>query len=318
MNENTSLTQNFDLEEEYELDLLKLVSTDANDLNQYLVFKGSNDEWYGVNVSKIEEVMVYDKSIEIVKNTDKESVIYGTADIRNVMTTLLYYDDWYGNTHLDDSEYELIILLNYGGYKLGTIVKEVSTICTIEVDQMSDNSLNDAKTTFVAKALIEGHEQMCTIYDGDKMILDIFGVSQDQQDDNVFSRETIMALADKRVFFADDSKFVRRLVEQLFIKFSMQYKIFNDGQLLIEHLQTHPTCEVDLFITDLEMPNMGGREVISIIREQSKYDDVSILVHTNMSNSIMETELLKLGASRVIAKMNMLELSEVMQVEIKA
>jgi two-component system, chemotaxis family, chemotaxis protein CheV len=317
-NEISNLDSMFDFEdelEEDELDLVKLVSTNANDLNQYLVFKGSNNEWYAMNVSKIEEIMVYDENIHIVQNNDKETIIFGTADIRNTMTTLIYFDDWYANPHLDDSEYELIVLANYGGHKLGIIVKEVANISTIEATKMSDNSQNNAKSTFIAKISVEGQEHMCTIYDGDKMLLDIFD-SIEEQSQQVFNQETITALSKKVVYFADDSKFVRNLVEHLFQKLEMEYKIFNDGSFLIQHLMSHPQSHVDLFITDLEMPNSGGREVIMNIRDDNFYDNVPILVHTNMSNSVMEAELLHIGANGVIGKINMQELSEAMIREI--
>lgn len=301
----------FEDEYEYEdeLDLVKLISTNANDINQYLVFKGSNEEWFALNVSKVEEVMVYDKNIDIAHNNDNKNIIYGTADIRNTMTALVYFDDWFENQHLDDSEYELIILANYGGYKLGIIVKEVANIITIEADNMSDNSQNDAKSTFIAKVFIEAKEQMCTIYDGDKMLFDIFG-DIEEQNEEAFSEEVKTLLSDKVVYFADDSKLVRSLVEELFIKLKMQYKIFTDGSLLIEYIESHPGETVNLFITDLEMPNMGGREVIKKIREKSIYDNTPILVHTNMSNDIMDDELMKIGANGVLGKMNMLNLSE--------
>lgn len=298
-------------EDEYEdeLDLVKLISTNANDINQYLVFKGSNEEWFALNVSKVEEVIVYDKNIDIAHNNDTENIIYGTADIRNTMTPLVYFDDWFENQHLDDSEYELIILTNYGGYKLGVIVKEVANIITIEADNMSENSQNDAKSTFIAKVSIEAKEQICIIYDGDKMLFDIFG-DIEQQDEEAFSEEAKTLLFDKVIYFADDSKLVRSLVEELFIKLKMQYKIFTDGSLLIEYIESHPEERVDLFITDLEMPNMGGREVIKKIREKSIYDNTNILVHTNMSNKIMDNVLMEIGANGVIGKMNMLNLSE--------
>ncbi|MCK4737142.1 MAG: chemotaxis protein CheV [Sulfurimonas sp.] len=300
----------FEFEDEYdELDLVKLISTNANDLNQYLVFKGSNEEWYALNVSKVEEVMVYDKNINIAHNNDSKSIIYGTADIRNTMTTLVYFDDWFENQHLDDSEYELIILANYGGYKLGIIVKEVANISTIEAEDMSDNSQSNAKTTFIAKIPIEAKEQICTIYDGDKMLFDIFD-SNKEQNEEVFDNEIKTLLSDKVVYFADDSKLVRNLVEELFIKLEMQYKIFTDGSLLVKYIQSHPDETVDLFITDLEMPNMGGREVIKKIREENIYDSTPILVHTNMSNDIMDDELMRIGANGIIGKMNMLNLSE--------
>ena len=300
----------FEFEDEYdELDLVKLISTNANDLNQYLVFKGSNEEWYALNVSKVEEVMVYDKNIDIAHNNDNNSIIYGTADIRNTMTTLVYFDDWFENKHLDDSEYELIILANYGGYKLGIIVKEVANINTIEAENMSDNSQSNDKTTFIAKIPIEAKEQICTIYDGDKMLFDIFGIIE-KENEEVFDSEITTLLSNKIVYFADDSKLVRNIVEELFIKLKVKYKIFIDGSSLITYIESHPDERIDLFITDLEMPSMGGREVIKNIRKENIYDNTPILVHTNMSNDIMDGELMGIGANGVIGKMNMPNLSE--------
>lgn len=301
----------FEFEDEYEdddLDLLKLVSTNANDLNQYLIFKGSDDEWYGLNVSKIEEIMVYDDSLDIVKNKDKESVVFATADIRKSMTTLIYFDDWFGSKRLDDSEYELIILTNYGGHKLGIIVKEVAHISTIEADGMSINSQNNAKTTFITKITVKSEQHMCTIYDGDKMLLDVFDNIQEQSN-HIIDNEIISSLENKVVLYADDSKFIRSLVEKLFNKLKLNYKIFTDGLLLVNYIKTNPQTKVDLFITDLEMPSMGGKDVILNIRENTFYNNTPILVHTNMSSSVIEEELLEIGASEVIGKVNMLELS---------
>ena len=296
-----------DEEDEDELDLFKLVSTDSNDLNQYLVFKGSNLEWYAMNVSKIEEVIVFDKNIEISYNNDSDNIIFGTADIRESMTALIHFDEWYGNEKLDDSEYELSILANYGGHKLGIIVKEVSSISIIEADTMSDNSQNNLKSTFISKVMIEGEMQVCTIYDGDKMLLDVFD-SVEQKSNYSFKEKDIVQMKEKVVFFADDSRFVRMLVEELFKALGISYKIFNDGLFLTEYLNSHPQEPIDLFITDLEMPNMGGREVIVNIRERNLYKTTPILVHTNMSNNAMEAELLEIGALDIIGKINMLNL----------
>ena len=296
-----------EIEEDDELDLYKLVSTDSNDLNQYLLFKGSNQEWYALNVSKIEEVLIFDTSIKVSHNSDKESYIFGTADIRESMTPLIYFDAWYGNEVLDASEYELIILAYYGGHKMGIVVKEVASICIIEAESMSDNSQNNLKSTFISKVLIDGEEQMCTIYDGDKMLLDIFD-AKEQKQQYLFNPDALRQLKGKMVLFADDSRFVRKLVEDLLKALGVEYRIFNDGLFLMEYLASHPNENVSLFITDLEMPNLGGREVIRRIREKSIYKETPILVHTNMSNNAMESELFEIGANDIIAKINMLTL----------
>ena len=73
-------------------------------------------------------------------------------------------------------------------------------------------------------------------------------------------------------------------------------------------MESHPHEDVALFITDLEMPKLGGREVIRRIREKDVYKDTPILVHTNMSNNAMESELFEIGANDIIAKINMLTL----------
>ena len=58
------------------------------------------------------------------------------------------------------------------------------------------------------------------------------------------------------------------------------------------------------------MPILGGREVITQIREDKQYDDINIIVHTNMSNDNMNDALLSGGAQEIIGKVNMLALSE--------
>jgi len=150
---------------------------------------------------------------------------------------------------------------------------------------------------------------MCTVYDGDRMLLDVFDAVEEQSNYS-FNESELVKIKSKVVFFADDSRFVRNIVETLFKKLSLSYKIFNDGAFLIEFLESHPHEKVDLFITDLEMPNMGGREVIVNIRENELYQNTPILVHTNMSNNAMENELHEVGSTDIISKINMQNLGD--------
>ena len=293
--------------EEDELDLFKLVSTDSNDMNQYLLFRGSSLEWYAMNVSKIEEVIIFDKGMQIARNNDSDNIIIGTADIRGSMTPLIYFDTWYENDTLEDSAYELIILANYGGHRFGIIIKEVSSITIIEANSMSDNSQNNLKSTFISKVLIDTSSEMCTIYDGDKMLLDVFDSVQEKANYD-FDAGPLAKVTSKTIFFADDSRFVRSLVEELFGYLGVTYKMFNDGATLADYLDKHPGETVDLFITDLEMPKMGGRELILNIKARDVYKKIPILVHTNMSNNAMETELAEIGATGIIGKINMSKL----------
>lgn len=295
-----------DIEEDDELDLVALVSANANDTSQYLVFEGSDKQFYAKNVSKIEELLVY-KDIDIAR-TNSEGLIVGTADIRGNMTTIISFDKWFGNEVLDDSEYELIILAHYGGHRLGIVVKRVEYIVNIPPETMTDNSENDEKTSFITRVNIGQKSQMCMIFDSDKMLLDVFKTIDTKVMEDTCKIQEIKN--DKLVLFADDSRFIRKMAESLFNKMGLKYRMYENGQLLLEDLKYIAPNEISIFITDLEMPVLGGRDVIDNIRKEKKYDDINIIVHTNMSNDNMVDSLLSAGAQDIIGKVNMLALSE--------
>ena len=292
--------------DEEEIDLLKLVSTNANDANQFIIFYGSNGELYAKNVSKIEELVIY-KDIQIVKNNEN-SFIVGTGDIRGNLTTIVNFDKWMGNTPLAEDAYELIIVAAYGGHRIGIVVKSVENILSIDSNSMSDNSSANAKSTFMAKVKLYSQDKMVTIFDSDMMLLDVFKDIQETSDLSINSLEA--SLDTKRLFlFADDSKFIRVMLEKLCLSMHLKFEIYMNGKELLEAIKKKKANEIALIITDIEMPIMGGREFIENIRLDSEYDDVNIIVHTNMSNDIMQNELIKLGAQKIIGKVNMHSLS---------
>jgi len=293
-------------EDDDELDLLALVSANANDTSQYLVFEGSDGQFYAKNVSKIEELLVY-KDVEIARNKN-DSLIIGTADIRGNMTTIIRFDEWFGNEVLSDEEYELIILAHYGGHRLGIVVKRVEFIVNIPPETMNDNSENDEKTTFITKVTIGQKKEMCLIFDSDKMLLDIFDTIDTKVMEDTKKIQEVNN--DKLVLFADDSRFIRKMAESLFKKMGLKHKMYENGQLLLEDLQYISPEEITLFITDLEMPVLGGRDVIDRIRKEKKFDEINIIVHTNMSNDNMVDSLIQAGAQEIMGKVNMLALSE--------
>ena len=297
-------------DDEDELDLVKLVSTNANDTNQYLLFLGSDNQYYAKNVSKIEELLVY-KEIDIAYNHDNNYIL-GTANIRGEITPIVNFDHWIGNKVLDDSEYELVIIVAYGGKRFALVVKEVEYIVAIDSSNMVSSHTINSKSSFTSKVTINGKEQLCTIFDSDIMLIDIFGQTQEQSNIEL-NNITEKSKSDKIILFADDSKLIRTMVEKLFKKYQYKYKIYQDGQDLIDDLQNINTEQIGLIITDLEMPRAGGKEVIEFIRNDIKYNHINILVHTNMSNDVIEEEIMKKQVSKIIDKVDMPALSKAIE-----
>lgn len=293
--------------DDYELDLVELLNSNSDSMNQYLVFEGSNDEVYAINISKVVEVLVY-KKIDMVKNGNDHKIIRATAKIRDDIATIICFDEWFGNKVLEDEEYEYVILAGFGGYNLAIMVKNVEYIVSINTENMKENSINNPKTNFIANIKFKSENRLCTVFDCDKLLLDTFKVNYKKDEIDNLNLEPIKN-KEKFVLFADDSIFIRRIVESLFLKMSLKYKIFNDGKQLFDEMNTLGHEEIGLVITDLEMPVMDGKSLIKSIRSNSLFNNINIIVHTNMSNFIIKSSLQKLGASKVIAKINMKELS---------
>lgn len=289
-----------------DIDLLELIMADSNATNQYLVFNGSNAESYAINVSKVVEILVF-KDLEMVRNGSSDSLIQATAQIRDNTATIINFDEWFGNKVLDDSEYEYIILAGFGGHNLGIMVHSVEYIVNIESNNMQDNSKNNPKTNFISKIKINQKEKLCTVFDCDKMLIDLFQETLEKNDITKIENQNV-ATSEKVILFADDSRFIRKMVQSMFEKFNFKYKLFENGKELLDELEKTNPNDIALIITDIEMPVMDGFSLLNGIRALEVYDDINVIVHTNLSNFIIKESLYDLGVCQIIGKIDMKEL----------
>ncbi len=285
-----------------DIDLFELIYTDSSSTNQYLIFEGSNNEVYAMNVSKIVEILTY-KDLKMVKNRDS-SIIRGTAKIRDEIATIINFDEWFENEVLDESMYEYIIFAAFGGYNLGIMIKNVEYLVTIDSQNMKDNSMNNPKTNFIAEIKLHNENRLCTIFDCDRLLLDTFHeISHKNEISNLDIEKSLPS--ERIILFADDSSYIRRTVSALFQKMGVKGYIFENGQELLNKLTKTDPDEVALIITDIEMPVMDGFNLIKSINDMDHFDDIHIIVHTNMSNFIAKSSLIELGVDEVINKIDM-------------
>ena len=296
---------------DYELDLVNLVSNNANNANQYLLFLGSDNQYYAMNVSKIEELVAF-KDIEIAYNHDKNKILVGTAHIRGEILSLIHFDKWMGNEVSVDEYYKIVILASYGGKRFTILVKNVEGITSIDAANMIDNSMDNSKSSFICEINIEGNDRLCTVFDSDMFLFDIYD-GFDNKNEVDISLYNASNKSNNLVLFADDSKYIRTIVEKLFTQLGLHYKIYKDGQELIDDLGNYNPLEIGLFITDLEMPRASGRDVINYIRDDNQYKDINIVVHTNMSSDIMSQDLKKSNVAQIIDKVDMVALADAIE-----
>jgi two-component system chemotaxis response regulator CheY len=80
----------------------------------------------------------------------------------------------------------------------------------------------------------------------------------------------------KHILIVDDSKTVRNLVAFIMKKEGFRVTMAEDGLDGLEKLYSAP--DVDLIVSDVNMPRMDGFTFIKSVREQEQYKDMPIVV----------------------------------------
>jgi two-component system chemotaxis response regulator CheY len=103
----------------------------------------------------------------------------------------------------------------------------------------------------------------------------------------------------KKIMTVDDSPTVRKVLNMALSAAGYQVIEANDGQDAVDKLaQTN----IDLLVTDLNMPNMGGVELIKFVRQQPGKRFMPIIMLTSEAQKEMKTAGKKAGASGWVTK----------------
>lgn len=103
-----------------------------------------------------------------------------------------------------------------------------------------------------------------------------------------------------RILFVDDSSTIREMVESSLLEIGyMNIQGAEDG---IEALELSTEEEYDLIITDINMPNMDGIELIQKLRDKLDYIATPIMVLTTEWSQEMKDQGKQAGATSWIVK----------------
>ncbi|MCH5278125.1 MAG: response regulator [Desulfovibrionaceae bacterium] len=104
----------------------------------------------------------------------------------------------------------------------------------------------------------------------------------------------------KNVLIVDDSKTVRNLVAFILKAEGIKVTTAEDGLDGLEKL--YSMSEVDLILTDINMPRMDGFSFIIAVREQEIYKDIPIIILSTEGDEKDIQKGIRLGANLYMVK----------------
>jgi len=104
-----------------------------------------------------------------------------------------------------------------------------------------------------------------------------------------------------KILLVDDSGTIRAVTKYLLEKQGHSVVIAEDGVKGWEAINKF-TSQIDMVITDINMPNMDGRELVGLIREDRRFRLIPIVVSTTIAEKESIKLLLNMGADDYIIK----------------
>lgn len=103
----------------------------------------------------------------------------------------------------------------------------------------------------------------------------------------------------KIVLVVDDCRTTKKIVSLYLNNAGLKTIAAGNGVEAIEKLVT---SEVDIIISDLNMPQMDGAGLIEWVRNNPSYRDIPIVILTTENDNIRKSELLNKGATAFLTK----------------
>ena len=268
---------------------------------QLAVFYTGCDKIYAINISKIQTFLIKDE-IEIFPTPSQNEIVRGVINLRGEIITVVNLDRWIGD-EVDESVYKIIIVCNYNERKIGILVKDIIKIEEKQSDELKLPSGNDPKISYVTEVKVEDKEELCIVFDAEKLLYDINIKGEGTTIYDIDSIEDLPPIfSDKLLLVAEDSRTVIEKLKEFFEKIQVNYEIFENGELLIERLNSLNPSQIGLIITDIEMPIKNGYQVVKYIKDTPKYKTLPVISLTSMTNMGVYDKITKLGALALINK----------------
>ena len=297
----------------------KLAGT--NHLEVLLFSLGTNDETgrdevFGINVFKVREVL---NIPEITSAPDMPEGVEGFVSLRDDMVPIINLQKFCNLTSNDEPN--ILMITEYNTHVQGFLVKAVDTIQRLNWEQVKEPPpLLSKRLGGLVTAVSElPDKRLVMIMDVEKVLADAGGF---YDEDNLF--EGIDKLTGNHsILFADDSKVARTQIMKTLDHLGVEYRSAVNGaeawKLLrniadkCEEKGQDITSEIELVLTDVEMPEMDGYVLTQKIKGDPRMQKIPVIMHSSLTAAANMSMGKNVGADAYVPKFQPKQLAETLK-----
>ena len=275
-------------------------------------------EVYGINVFKVREVL---NIPEITSAPDMPEGIEGFVSLRGDMVPIINLQS-FCNINSPDKP-DILMVTEYNTQVQGFLVKSVDTIQRLNWENVKEPPPLISKrlgglVTAVSKL---DDDRLVMIMDVEKVLAD----TNDILDDESMFNDIAKLDTDFRhtILFADDSviarKQIMRTLEYLGIDYRMAvngaeaWRMMREIAQKCEERGEDITSEIQLVLTDVEMPEMDGYVFTQKIKSDPRMKHLPVVMHSSLSTEANQIMGKNVGADAYVPKFQPKELAATLE-----
>lgn len=101
------------------------------------------------------------------------------------------------------------------------------------------------------------------------------------------------------ILIVDDEPVTQLMIEMMLQRSNYKVIMAFDGEDALKHLASG---EIDLVITDVNMPKMGGLSLLQKMRTDERYQDLPVIMFTALGQRDVQTKAITGGATGFLTK----------------
>ena len=169
--------------------------------------------------------------------------------------------------------------------KYGLVVERIDGEQEVSIHKLSSEL---GKIRGINSAAILNNGVLSLIVEVEEFISVVDSLLRQEKSIRLYQKEPQKAREQIRVLVVDDSLTVREMEKKLLSRLKCQICTAEDG---LEALNLLDEQSIDIMITDIDMPNMNGIQLINELRYQSAYEKLPVLIVSNRERAFIEQNI---------------------------
>lgn len=262
-------------------------------------------ELFGINVFKVREILVMPPITELANSNPN---MMGVANIRGQIIPVINLPAVVGCNATNGLS--ILMVTEFGRTVQGFAVEDVREIVQLDWNQVLPAEDSQAGSLITAVARIDGaaaNTRLAQVLDVEQILRSISPKTHEELGREVVGPELALKPGTK-LLAADDSSVARSIIELGLQAMGIPYVMTKTGKEAWDLLQSG-TENISIVLTDLEMPEMDGFTLTRMIKQDSRFKKIPVVIHSSLTGKTNESHVKSVGADAYVAKFSPRELA---------